>query len=190
LIQIDIRDTNGISLKKRWSQGVYSYLGLAVSGFPNLFYMYGPQSPSAFCNGPTCAEIQGDWIADTIDYMEKNKLRRIEANHDAEIEYKKLVNTLVGLSLLGTADRSVNVFRFTVTCFLLSHFVVFSAGTMEQTFQARFVRSFRSLVVFLYTGCRLAIAQRMVTRASRFHDSWLRWHDMLCWFAATYFRPD
>jgi cation diffusion facilitator CzcD-associated flavoprotein CzcO len=113
LTQMDIRDRNGVSIKERWSQGINSYLGMAISGFPNLFYMYGPQSPSVFCNGPTCAEIQGNWLADTIDYMEKNKLNRIEAQPDAEIEYKKLVEMVGNFTLLPTAERLVMILHFT-----------------------------------------------------------------------------
>jgi hypothetical protein len=74
--------------------------------------MYGPQSPSPCCNDPTSAEIQGDWIADTIDYMEKNKLNRIEAKADAEIDYKNLVDMVSNFTLLPIAERLVMVLRF------------------------------------------------------------------------------
>jgi cation diffusion facilitator CzcD-associated flavoprotein CzcO len=105
LTQIDIRDKNGVTIKDRWSQGVYTYLGMTTSGFPNLFYMYGPQGPTAFCNGPTCVEIQGDWIIGTIDYLEKKKANRIEANPDAEVEYRNHVNDLGNATLFPNTDR-------------------------------------------------------------------------------------
>jgi cation diffusion facilitator CzcD-associated flavoprotein CzcO len=108
LTQMDIRDKTGVSLKERWSQGVYSYLGVAVSGFPNLFYMYGPQGPASFCN-LTCSETQADFIVGAIDYMEQNKLDKIEANGDAEIEYKKLINMITNSSLFPLTDRLVIV---------------------------------------------------------------------------------
>src|SRR5271154_3107956 len=63
LTSIDIRGIQGETLKEKWAKGVRAHLGMAVAGFPNLLFVYGPQSPNAFCNGPTCAEVQGDWIA-------------------------------------------------------------------------------------------------------------------------------
>ena len=62
LTSIDIRGTNGQTLREKWSSGSRAHLGMASAHFPNLLYIYGPQSPSAFCNGPTCAELQGDFV--------------------------------------------------------------------------------------------------------------------------------
>ena len=67
LTSIDIRGTQGETLKEKWAKGVRAHLGMAVAGFPNLLFVYGPQSPNAFCNGPTCAEVQGNWIARLLD---------------------------------------------------------------------------------------------------------------------------
>jgi cyclohexanone monooxygenase len=53
LTSIDIRGTNGQTLREKWSSGSRAHLGMASAHFPNLLYIYGPQSPSAFCNGPT-----------------------------------------------------------------------------------------------------------------------------------------
>lgn len=53
LKQIDIKSTTGESLAEYWRNSTWTYLGMAVSGFPNLFFTYGPQAPTAFCNGPT-----------------------------------------------------------------------------------------------------------------------------------------
>lgn len=53
LTQIDIKGIDGVTLKEKWAPGVASYLGCAINGFPNLFYMYGPQGPSVFSNGPS-----------------------------------------------------------------------------------------------------------------------------------------
>lgn len=60
MTQIDVRGPSGESIRDHWKGGVYSYLGMSVSGFPNMFYTYGPQGPTSFCNGPTCAQLQGD----------------------------------------------------------------------------------------------------------------------------------
>ena len=66
LTAIDIRDRDGRTLAERWSHGVDTHIGMAVHGFPNMLFLYGPQSATAFCNGPVCAELQGDWVADLL----------------------------------------------------------------------------------------------------------------------------
>ena len=53
LKQIDIKRTSGEPLAEYWRHGTRTYLGMAVSGFPNMFFTYGPQGPTALCNGPT-----------------------------------------------------------------------------------------------------------------------------------------
>lgn len=53
LKQIDVKSTSGESLAEYWRNGTRTYLGMGVSGFPNMFFTYGPQGPTAFCNGPT-----------------------------------------------------------------------------------------------------------------------------------------
>ena len=83
LTQIDIRDSDGVSLSDRWSDEVDAHLGLAVAGFPNMLFLYGPQSPTAFCNGPTCAEVQGDWVVALLSYLRDQRHTRIEATTDA-----------------------------------------------------------------------------------------------------------
>jgi cation diffusion facilitator CzcD-associated flavoprotein CzcO len=59
LRQMNIRGLSGESLDDHWKDGTYTQLGITVAGFPNMFFTYGPQAPTAFCNGPTCAELQG-----------------------------------------------------------------------------------------------------------------------------------
>jgi glycine/D-amino acid oxidase-like deaminating enzyme len=83
LTSIDIRGTNGETLREKRSSGSRAHLGMASAHFPNLLYIYGPQSPSAFCNGPTCAELQGDFVVACIEHMRRNNLRRIEATPEA-----------------------------------------------------------------------------------------------------------
>lgn len=100
--QIDIRGGNGQNLREHWQDGAKTYLGLAVSGFPNMFFTYGPQAPTAFCNGPTCAELQGNWILNAMNYMRENSLRKIDASSESEAKWKQLVLDLANASLLPT----------------------------------------------------------------------------------------
>ncbi len=104
LTQIDIIDTDGVSLRDRWADGVDTNLGLSVSKFPNMIIMYGPQSPTAFCNGPTCAEIHGDWIVELFEHMRDRGLTRIESTPEAEQQWTDHVASVASSSLLSTVD--------------------------------------------------------------------------------------
>ncbi|KAF5362909.1 hypothetical protein D9758_007074 [Tetrapyrgos nigripes] len=94
ITQIDIKGVDGGTIAEKWKPGVYSYLGMTSTGFPNMFFMYGPQGPTAFCNGPTCLEIQGDWIVNCVKYMMENNLTRIEADPQSEQDWRKRVHDL------------------------------------------------------------------------------------------------
>ena len=104
LTQIDIRGTNGVSLKDKWAAGVKDHLGMAVSGFPNMLILYGPLAPSGLCNGPTCAELQGDWIVDCLSYLRDNNLRCIEATRMAEDAWTQHVSDVAATTLFPQAD--------------------------------------------------------------------------------------
>src|ERR1700724_2371241 len=104
LTSIDIRGTPGETLKEKWAKGVRAHLGMAVAGFPNLLFVYGPQSPNAFCNGPTCAEVQGDWIARLLDHLRQRNSTRIEATVAAEEAWRAQVLALADAKLIPRAD--------------------------------------------------------------------------------------
>ena len=84
LTQIDIEGTHGVSLRDYWAQGVRNHLGVASHGFPNMLMMYGPLSPSGFCNGPSCAELQGEWLVQCLVWLRDHGVTRIEATTEAE----------------------------------------------------------------------------------------------------------
>ena len=84
LFRIDIRGRNGQTLKDKWHAGPRTYLGLATHGFPNLFTISGPGSPSVLSNMIVTIEQHVDWIADCIDYLKDNNFHTIEAGLDAE----------------------------------------------------------------------------------------------------------
>jgi cation diffusion facilitator CzcD-associated flavoprotein CzcO len=100
LTQIDIRNSSGQSLSEYWANGTKTYLGMAVAGFSNMFFTYGPQAPTALCNGPTCAELQGNWILRAMEYMKEIGKERIEVLREKEEEYKELIWELANRSLL------------------------------------------------------------------------------------------
>jgi cation diffusion facilitator CzcD-associated flavoprotein CzcO len=104
LTSIDIRGTQGETLKEKWAKGVRAHLGMAVADFPNLLFVYGPQSPNAFCNGPTCAEVQGDWVARLLDYLRQRNLTRVEATVSAEETWRAQVLAVADTTLFPHAD--------------------------------------------------------------------------------------
>lgn len=104
LTQIDIRGVDGVTLKDKWAQGVRTHLGMASAGFPNLLFLYGPQSPSGFCNGPTCAELQGDWVVEFLKHMRDTGVSRFEATATAEQTWKDHVEAVGAMTLFPLAD--------------------------------------------------------------------------------------
>jgi cation diffusion facilitator CzcD-associated flavoprotein CzcO len=104
LTSIDIRGTQGETLKEKWAKGVRAHLGMATAGFPNLLFVYGPQSPNGFCNGPTCAELQGDWIVRLLDHLRRGNYARVEATVAAEEAWRSQVLEVAEATLFPRAD--------------------------------------------------------------------------------------
>lgn len=106
LLSFDIRGKGGRSLKEKWESGPYTYLGLQISGFPNMFTITGPGSPSVLTNMPTSIEQHVEWISDCIEYMKESGLQRIEATEDAENAWVAHVNEAADRTLLPLAKSS------------------------------------------------------------------------------------
>ncbi|HEX2216618.1 MAG TPA: NAD(P)/FAD-dependent oxidoreductase [Xanthobacteraceae bacterium] len=84
LMRIDIRNGRGEALREKWRDGPLSYLGVAIAGFPNLFTITGPGSPSVLTNMIPTIEQHVEWIADCVGHMRSRGLQRIEAEPEAE----------------------------------------------------------------------------------------------------------
>jgi cation diffusion facilitator CzcD-associated flavoprotein CzcO len=106
MLQMDIRGRDGVALQDVWDAGPRNYLGLQIAGFPNLFTITGPGSPSVLCNMPVAIEQHADWITDCIAYMRANGLERIEATPDAVDKWVAEVNDVAGKTLLPLAKHS------------------------------------------------------------------------------------
>jgi len=101
LSRIDIRGRDGLSLGEFWAtEGPLSYLGLAVAGFPNLFTIQGPGSPSAATNFVAALEQHVDWIGDCITHLRSNGIRTIEALSTAQQEWIDHTTSLVAPTVL------------------------------------------------------------------------------------------
>jgi cation diffusion facilitator CzcD-associated flavoprotein CzcO len=101
--QIEIRGCDDRSLAGTWRDGITAYPGCAVHGFPNLAYLYGLLSPSGFSNGPTTAEIQGDWVRDFLMKLREDGLTRFEATPEAEREWTTNVAAVGDITLFPRA---------------------------------------------------------------------------------------
>jgi cation diffusion facilitator CzcD-associated flavoprotein CzcO len=101
LSRIDIRGRDSASLGEFWAtEGPLSYLGLAVAGFPNLFTIQGPGSPSAATNFVAALEQHVEWIGDCIAYLRANGIRTIEATATAQQDWIDHTTSLVAPTIL------------------------------------------------------------------------------------------
>jgi cation diffusion facilitator CzcD-associated flavoprotein CzcO len=101
LTRIDIRGRDGASLADFWSsEGPYTYLGLAVAGFPNLFIVQAPGSPSAATNFVAALEQHVEWIGDCLTYLRDGGYRTIEALPAAQREWIEHTTSLVEPTVL------------------------------------------------------------------------------------------
>ena len=94
LLAIDLRGRGGLSLREKWAEGPRSALGLTISGFPNLFTVTGPGSPSVLSNMMVSIEQHVDWIVECIEYLREHGLSAIEpsaAEEDAWVEHARAV---------------------------------------------------------------------------------------------------
>ena len=104
LKSIDIVGRGGRSLRDKWADGPLTYLGLAVSGFPNLFVLAGPGSPSVLSNMVLSIELHVDWVTRCIDEMRSKGLTRVEAEQASEDQWVAHVNEVAARTLYPTAN--------------------------------------------------------------------------------------
>jgi len=104
LTKINIRGRGGQLLSQKWSDGPQSYLGVAVAGFPNMFTITGPGSPSVLSNMPVSIEQHVEWITGCLEHMRKHGIATMEARVDAEMQWTEHVAELANASLLPTAN--------------------------------------------------------------------------------------
>jgi cyclohexanone monooxygenase len=102
--KIDIRGRDGRTLNQKWAEGPRTYLGLMSAGFPNLFIITGPGSPSVLSNMIVSIEQHVDWIADCIGYMRERDLDAMEASKDAEDGWVAHVNEVAHGTLYPQAN--------------------------------------------------------------------------------------
>jgi cyclohexanone monooxygenase len=102
--RIDIRGRNGQTLNQKWAEGPKTYLGVMSQGFPNLFIITGPGSPSVLSNMMVSIEQHVDWIADCMAHMRDHDLFSMEAKQDAEDKWVAHVNEVAHTTLYPQAN--------------------------------------------------------------------------------------
>jgi cation diffusion facilitator CzcD-associated flavoprotein CzcO len=104
LTRVDIRGREGVSLRDEWHAGPRTYLGIASSGFPNLFMITGPGSPSVLSNMMISIEQHVDWVADAIMHLNGRGLAAIEPTRQAQDGWVDHVNEVAAFTLFPKAN--------------------------------------------------------------------------------------
>ena len=92
LLKPTIVGADAMTLREKWSAGPRSYLGIGVHGFPNMFIIVGPGSPSLLSNVLLSSEEQIDWLAALFDHCRRERIAEIEATDEAERDWVAHVN--------------------------------------------------------------------------------------------------
>jgi len=92
LLKPDIIGRGGASLREKWSAGPVSFLGIGIHGFPNMFIIVGPGSPSLLSNVLLSSEEQIDWLAQLFAFADAHGIGEIEATAEAERDWVAHVN--------------------------------------------------------------------------------------------------
>jgi cation diffusion facilitator CzcD-associated flavoprotein CzcO len=106
LLRLNLTGRAGRPLSDVWAAGPRTYLGLQVEGFPNLFTITGPGSPSVLTNMPVAVEQHAEWIADCIAAQMREGKKTIEAEPRAVDAWVGEVNAVAETSLLSKVPHS------------------------------------------------------------------------------------
>jgi cyclohexanone monooxygenase len=104
LDRIDIRGRHDQTLRDAWAEGPRSYLGIAVAGFPNMFTITGPGSPSVLSNMMVSIEQHVEWITDALAAQQVEGLRTIDAAPAAQDAWVAHVNQVAAATLMPQAN--------------------------------------------------------------------------------------
>jgi len=106
MTSMGLKSIHGTYLKDEWKASANTYLGTTISGYPNLFHLYGPHGPTLLSNGPSSLEIQARWIRDAILLIDRQGLKSIEATQEATKAWKQRINDLSNATLMPTTKST------------------------------------------------------------------------------------
>ncbi|KAM3422156.1 hypothetical protein BST61_g2526 [Cercospora zeina] len=104
LTKLGLKNKEGVDLKDIWANGISTYLGLAISGFPNAFMAYSPQAPNTHANATTILQCQVDIIVDMIKKLEAEGLKSIEATPEGESQWRAIIDETSNQTLIPLTD--------------------------------------------------------------------------------------
>jgi cation diffusion facilitator CzcD-associated flavoprotein CzcO/acetyl esterase/lipase len=104
LVSVDVTGRHGLTLKRKWAHGPHTYLGLMTVGFPNLFMITGPGSPSVLSNMSVSIEQHVEWVADCLEHLREQGFERIEPTHTAETGWDQHVHDCADITLFPVAN--------------------------------------------------------------------------------------
>ena len=104
IFAMNIRGRAGLALREKWSSGPRTYLGIGTVGFPNLFTVTGPGSPSVLSNMVPAIEQHVNWITDCLSYLRSEGHTTIEASQSAEDDWVEHVNEVAGTTLYPSCN--------------------------------------------------------------------------------------
>lgn len=104
LLKLNIQGSEGLKLAEVWQDGPRSYLGLQVPGFPNLFTITGPGSPSVLGNVPVAIEQHVDWITDCIAHLKSINAQLKEPSEEATSQWHERVQEAANATLLSQVN--------------------------------------------------------------------------------------
>jgi cyclohexanone monooxygenase len=99
LLNMDIRGEGGVTLAEKWAEGPKTYLGIGIAGFPNLFTVTGPGSPSVLSNVLVSIEQHVDWMVDCMQHMRGNGFERVDVEPAAQEMWTAHVNEVANATL-------------------------------------------------------------------------------------------
>jgi cation diffusion facilitator CzcD-associated flavoprotein CzcO len=106
LLKLNIEGMDGRKLNDDWRAGPKTYLGLQIPGYPNLFTITGPGSPSVLCNLPPAIEQHVEWITDCIKYMRDHQLTTVQTSDEVSEQWQQEVDRAANATLLPQAKHS------------------------------------------------------------------------------------
>ncbi|PHH88124.1 hypothetical protein CDD83_7944 [Cordyceps sp. RAO-2017] len=83
LYDMNIHDEDGVLLQERWRDGIKTYVGMMAPGFPNAFFLYGPQAPTSLVNGPPFLELQVEWITELLQRAKEDDVQSLAVSAEA-----------------------------------------------------------------------------------------------------------
>ena len=104
MLRLNPKGRDGMSLKDRWQDRFHNYLGMTITGFPNLFMIHGPGSPGVFYNMPLGAERQLDWIGNCMRHLREQGMGTVEPTTDSEEAWGNEVTGIASFTLFPRTD--------------------------------------------------------------------------------------